>query len=51
VNERDLVRIMNLRKRLWSKLSDRASDDEVRALIEELNAATDKALAAPGGGR
>jgi hypothetical protein len=36
---------MNLRKRLWSKLSARASDDEVKALIEELNAATDKVLA------
>lgn len=46
--DRAMIRVHNLRRRLWARIQAGDADAEVARLIEELNKATDEALAARG---
>jgi len=41
----DMIRLQNLRKRLWERIRAGDADAEVARLIEELNKTTDAVLA------
>lgn len=44
--DRDLIRLHNLRKRLWDRIRGGAEDPELAALILAMNETTDRILEA-----